>query len=110
MFEHDRWTAISPYLDHALAMSDDDRRRWLQSLGEQHPAIAADVRALLDEHRALTQARFLEQSPATVIDPRALVGAGDRVGSYRLLSPIGHGGMGTVWMAERSDGRFERRV
>jgi serine/threonine protein kinase/Tol biopolymer transport system component len=27
-----------------------------------------------------------------------------------LVSQIGHGGMGTVWLAERNDGRFERRV
>jgi eukaryotic-like serine/threonine-protein kinase len=27
-----------------------------------------------------------------------------------LVSQIGHEGMGTVWLAERSDGRFRRRV
>jgi serine/threonine-protein kinase len=36
--------------------------------------------------------------------------AGDRIGAYRLLQPAGFGGMGTVWLAERSDGRFDRRV
>jgi eukaryotic-like serine/threonine-protein kinase len=33
--------------------------------------------------------------------------AGQVVGSYTLKSPIGQGGMGTVWLAQRSDGRFE---
>ena len=33
--------------------------------------------------------------------------AGQIVGSYTLVSPIGHGGMGSVWLARRSDGRFE---
>ena len=36
--------------------------------------------------------------------------AGRRIGAYTLLSHIGTGGMGTVWLAERSDGRFERRT
>jgi serine/threonine-protein kinase len=36
--------------------------------------------------------------------------AGQIVGSYTLISPIGHGGMGTVWLARRSDGRFEGRA
>jgi len=36
--------------------------------------------------------------------------AGQTVGSYTLVSPIGQGGMGTVWLAQRSDGRFEGRA
>ena len=36
--------------------------------------------------------------------------AGRRIGAYTLVSPIGHGGMGTVWLAERSDGRFDGNV
>src|SRR4029453_101411 len=35
---------------------------------------------------------------------------GQTRGAYTLVSPIGSGGMGTVWLAERTDGRFERRV
>jgi serine/threonine-protein kinase len=36
--------------------------------------------------------------------------AGQSVGCYTLVCPIGHGGMGTVWLARRSDGRFEGRA
>jgi eukaryotic-like serine/threonine-protein kinase len=32
------------------------------------------------------------------------------VGNYALERPIAHGGMGTVWLAHRRDGRFEGRA
>ena len=36
--------------------------------------------------------------------------AGQTVGPYTLISQIGQGGMGSVWLARRSDGRFERQA
>ena len=39
--------------------------------------------------------------------PRAATLAGQTLGAYTLVSPIGQGGMGSVWLARRSDGRFE---
>jgi non-specific serine/threonine protein kinase/serine/threonine-protein kinase len=35
---------------------------------------------------------------------------GERVGPYRLIREIGHGGMGTVYLAVRSDDAFQKRV
>jgi tetratricopeptide (TPR) repeat protein len=35
---------------------------------------------------------------------------GQRIGRYRVLSMIGHGGMGLVYLAERADGKLEQRV
>ncbi len=104
----DQWQALSPYLDQALAMTDDERTAWLSSLAERDPALAAQVRTLLDEHRILAQEGFLEKSPAALPDAPGL--AGQTIGPYTLISQIGQGGMGSVWLAERSDGRFERRV
>ena len=104
----EQWQVLSPYLDQVLAMTDDERAAWLISLGEQNPTLAEQLRALIDEHRQLVQEGFLEKSPGT--SPAVVGLAGQTVGSYRLISQIGQGGMGSVWLAERSDGRFERRV
>jgi eukaryotic-like serine/threonine-protein kinase len=104
----DQWQALSPYLDQALAVPEDERAAWLSSLGEQNPALVAQLRALLDEHRVLAQEGFLENGRFGLPNTPGL--AGQTIGPYKLLSRIGQGGMGSVWLAERSDGRFERRA
>jgi serine/threonine-protein kinase len=35
---------------------------------------------------------------------------GDRVGAWRLVRRLAHGGMGAVYLAERADGHFEQRA
>lgn len=104
----EEWQVLSPYLDQALAMSEDERAAWLRTLAEQKPAMAAQVVALLDEHRVLEQEGFLEKGRYGLPSTPGL--AGQTMGPYKLLSQSGQGGMGSVWLAERSDGRFERRV
>src|ERR1700722_7632167 len=104
----DEWQAGTPYLDQALALSADERADWLRSLTEQSPTLVARVTELLDDHRGLAQEGFLEK-PCFAL-PGSIGLAGQTLGPYTLISQIGHGGMGSVWLAQRSDGRFERRV
>src|SRR5580700_3642299 len=104
----ERWQIISPYLDQALAMSDDAQAAWLLSLRQQNPELAAELAALLGEHRMLIQEGFLEKGSPGWSSPPGL--AGQSIGPYTLISQIGQGGMGSVWLGRRSDGRFERRV
>lgn len=105
----DEWQAISPYLDQALAVSEDERGAWLRSLAEQSPTLAAQLTELLDEHRLLVEEGFLEKGGRFGL-PNSAGLAGQTLGPYTLISQIGQGGMGSVWLAQRSDGRFERRV
>jgi serine/threonine protein kinase len=104
----DRWRALSPYLDHALDLTTDERQPWLDTLRRDDPALAADLESLLAENDALHDSGFLE-GPAMMAEPPAPL-AGLRVGAYTLISQIGRGGMGTVWLAERSDGLFTRKA
>ncbi|MFZ0594930.1 MAG: protein kinase [Bryobacteraceae bacterium] len=104
----DSWREVSPYLEEALAIADAERDAWLERLRAQNPSLVASLEILLHEHRKLEQAGFLERNPV----PVSLNGShiGQQIGAYTAISLIGEGGMGSVWLAERSDGRFERRA
>ena len=106
--ESNSWQALSPYLDQVLELNDVERMAWLASIRQQNPALAADLEALLREYRVLQEERFLELSPTPLAVNATL--AGQTIGAYTLMAAIGQGGMGSVWLAERSDGRFERQA
>jgi tetratricopeptide (TPR) repeat protein len=106
-FSGDRWRTAAAYLDLVLDAAPDDRARYLELLRTFDSQISADVAVLLEHHRELTAKRFLEDSPAL---PVSLPGAGSRVGGYLLRCLIGHGGMGSVWLADRIDGRYEGKA
>ena len=103
------WLALSPLLDRALDLEPPAGEALLASTAEQSPAVAAALRRMLGEHERVLSSRFLEDPPdiGAGLFPTL---AGQMVGAYRLERPLGVGGMGTVWLARRSDGRFEGAV
>jgi len=100
------WQEVSPYLDHALSLSESERGAWLCSLIADRPELRDLLEGLLEEQRVLLLEGFLEQP--SMAGQSSL--AGQFIGAYKLISVIGQGGMGSVWLAERSDGRFSRQV
>lgn len=107
----ERWQIVSPQLDCAIEMEDDERSAWLQSLRAEDSELAADLEVLLDEHRALDREGFLESAPPLPLHALRV----DReesadCGPYRHVRLLGSGGMGAVYLAERSDGELQRQV
>ena len=109
-FSADRWRILSPYLDEALELPTAERAAWLASVGGRDAALADDLRAMLAEQDLVQESGFLEGAVLAPGMAQAQPLAGQVLGAYRLVSLIGQGGMGSVWLAERCDGRFEGRA
>ena len=102
-----RWLKISAHLDHALDLSPVERDALLKELAASDPESAAELAELLADHRRLREQGFLDSSPMTESDASL---SGVVIGAYTLISRIGDGGMGSVWLGRRSDGRYEGQV
>ncbi len=103
-----RWRLVSPHLDQVLELADEERQRYLLDLAQKDATLAADLRALLGEQQALRDEGYLEHDAQDLFSDSKLVG--QIFGAYTLLEPLGAGGMGSVWLARRSDGRFEGKA
>ena len=103
------WSRIAPYVDRALELEPHERDSWLTDLTNTDPEIASQVRAFLAEIASLDARGFLLRSQASAA-VRDISWTGTRIGAYTLDERIGRGGMGEVWLAHRSDGRFEGRA
>jgi non-specific serine/threonine protein kinase/serine/threonine-protein kinase len=101
MNEAERWSRVSDVLSRALDLPERERTAFLAEAIRERPELRTEIQSMLEELPGAEG--FLERppSPANVVDS---------FGSYRVLGELGEGGMGIVYLAERSDGQFTRRV
>ncbi len=96
----------------ALELPPSERRAFVEATSREDVELCREVCSLLEAHEAAGS--FL--GPLDSERAAALIGSEgealpeERVGAYRLLRELGRGGMGVVYLAERSDGQVEQRV
>ncbi|MBL0172104.1 MAG: serine/threonine protein kinase [Gemmatimonadaceae bacterium] len=104
------YARLSPLLDQALDLPPEERTQWLNDLQRESVSV---VQALGDILLSGETWKGDGSEPSGLLPPLASLLerepslAGIRIGAWTLERPIGHGGMGSVWLATRADGRFE---
>lgn len=112
LIEKTRWTEIGPLLDQLLDADASSRSQLLEEIRRKDSALADELEGLLARQELADRDGFLQGSVAhelASLDGDATL-EGQVIGGYTLDRPIGQGGMGSVWLAHRSDGRYEGRA
>lgn len=107
------WSAVKKLLEQALELPPSERDAFIAN-AHAEDAIRQEVLSLLAFTPDGTQhpdADFLSAPAAVAValmEPRNHVG--EQLGAWKIVCPLGSGGMGDVFEAHRADGSYEGRA
>jgi serine/threonine protein kinase/Tol biopolymer transport system component len=107
----ERWQQIKEIFNSALERTGSDRSNFLDRVCAGDESLRHEVESLLSSHEK--EGRFIdapayEVAAGVLVDGQSMIASGQSLGSYRVLSILGRGGMGEVYLAE--DSRLGRKV
>lgn len=105
----EKWQKVKSILEKAMSFAPDSRPQYLSEVCCGDEDLRREIEMLLDFDN--TKADFLEQSAfSAVFDKNGDSTVGKQIDKYKITDKLGAGGMGAVFLAQRSDGAFEQKV
>ena len=95
----------------ALELKLPERADFIARLRNSNPDLGAAVDSLIAAHESpdnLVDAPAVEAAAEMIVDPTPALTAGQVVGHYQIIKPLGRGGMGEVYLAK--DTKLGRQV
>ncbi len=106
----ERWQQVKSVAGAALELETSARAAFLQSACGDDAALRAEADSLLAGSGEVIE-NFASDLDSTLQAANAETArSGQRVGAYEILSEIGSGGMGAVYLARRADQQFTKQV
>lgn len=105
----EKWDQVKELFALALERGPEERSSFLRQACAGDDSLRTEVESLLASFDGAST--FLEDSPtADLLSAQSRAIAGKRVGAYRIIREIGHGGMAMVYLGERDDQHYRKQV
>lgn len=106
------WQKIKHIFSDALDLDTIEREKFINEACGKDDDLKKEVLSLLAAHENPgpldNSPEDLKKSLYTRFENKKI--RGGKVGPYKIIEELGHGGMGSVYLAERDDGQFDQRV
>ena len=119
---NDRWQKIEEIFEIAVELPEDEREVYLEQECGGDVELRREIEQLISADESAdefieepilgsnTLANFLDEQVGDIENSVPPHFFGRRIGAYRLISELGRGGMGAVFLASRDDAEFKKSV